>query len=431
MFLPPLIPKHELTHFGKDFLAALRYAQTNYGDLVRVPLGNNLFYLLSHPELAEEVLLKNKDSFSKLGSDGKKPGLQSILGQGILTNPDHEAWARQRQVLQPFFTAKHVEQLFELLKLTLSKGLKAWENQETLELYQSFLALGQHVIYQLLFSKDVPREPLSIPLGLAGRRSSHRKAALAHIHPSILEEISERKANQKGSDLLDLLDLLLEHYPEKHQENLLRDELMTIFAAGHETTASAITWLCYLLLKHPQTLEQVLSEISSQSLETASDLQKLSYLKAAFKESLRLYPAIPLAPRVALETCELAGYQIPKGARLFVSIYNIQRHRDFWPEAESFKPERFLQANKGPRQGYLPFGWGPRYCIGQQLAESQTLLSLYLILKTFDLSLLSHEVEAKVAISLYPQSAIRVALRAKHEREKPKDFDAFIPSGDK
>ena len=416
----PKVEKEEVIHFGKDFLAALRYAQQTHGDLVQIPLGTSNMILASHPELAQHILIEQRDNFVKLGGDGRKTGLQAVLGQGLLTNTNNESWFEQRQMIQPMLYKASIkamkQKLFEVAQQQVS-DLEAGK----IDLYQLALDITQKMIYQLLFSENVPEQDvIDVPLRLATSRAKKVQQIVQSLRPEAQRYIDQRRTRGVNSEQQDLLDMLLnakDTQGNRMNDEQLCDEILTIFSAGHETTASAITWSMYCLLKHPKCFEILLNELSSIE-NLVDDLNKLDYCQKVLKETLRLYPTIPAAPRSVLRHTELNGYRIPQATKIFLSIYNIHRHTDFWEEPEVFMPERFDNLNLSHKLAYMPFGAGPRFCIGNHLAMMEATIVIALLLKTFDIELLNESAATKVAISLFPKDGVHISLKPRMNQNR-------------
>ncbi len=417
MKLPPLVPKDEIIPLGKDFLKIITYAHNHYGDLVRIPLGKNMM-LASSPELAEEILVHKKELFVKLGGYGKRSSLQPILGQGLLTNTNHSSWLSQRKLLQPLFSYKSVMKMTNKILEAGERLLESWQAKDgqVIDLYQDMLTITLDIIYDLVFSKPLPREPIIVPLSLATARASQVRQELARLDAKVYGYIEERRLNALVNG--DLLDMLLAARDidtgEAMSTKQLRDEILTIFSAGHETTAAALTWSLYCLIKHPEQLvilKQELAKVLEGRVPCSEDLEKLPYTLAIIKESLRLYPTIPSCPRVAKEDTKLAGFDIPQGSRILVSIYNIHHHRKFWSEPNKFQPERFLDKKNFPKRAYIPFGLGQRHCLGKHLAMLESQLLLALVAQNVEFELLEKSsVTKRVAISLFPRDGLKVRL---------------------
>jgi cytochrome P450 len=241
------------------------------------------------------------------------------------------------------------------------------------------------------------------------------QAIKAQLDELIYTLIDERKmARARAQHFDDILEMLLE--VQEHDQTLndqhIRDELLTIFAAGHETTAYALSWAFYALASHQtiqKTLQTELDSVLGKRKLSQEALGQLPYNSAVFKETLRLYPTIPSAPRVTLEQTQLAGFDIPKGSRVLVSIYAIQRHPEFWSEPERFKPERFEQ---DPRHSYvyLPFGLGERFCLGHNLALLQGQLVLAQLARACHFQPPEQVITPGLAISLFPRANLSLPI---------------------
>jgi cytochrome P450 len=233
----------------------------------------------------------------------------------------------------------------------------------------------------------------------------------------IYELVAARR--QSGAQYDDLLSLLLHARDEETGMGLsdqeLRDEALTIFAAGHETTANALAWTWYLLATHPEKKAHFHSEVDrvlQGRTPTADDLQHLPYTRAIFDESLRLYPPVPAIQRKTLAPTTLGGFTLPAQAIVLVGLYNLHRHPAFWPDPEQFQPERWLDGERQPVRGaYLPFGAGPRACVGTHFATMEGPLLMALIGSRYDMQLAQEEVEPEVMVTLRPKNGIRMRLQ--------------------
>ena len=417
MKLPPLTSKDELTPLGKDFLKIIAYAHYQYGDLVRIPLGKNTI-LASSPELAEEILIHKKELFVKLGGYGRRSSLQPILGQGLLTNTNYSSWFSQRKLLQPLFSHKSVLKMTNKILGAGERLFESWriKDGQVIDLYQDMLTVTLDIIYDLVFSKSLSKEPITVPLNLATARANQVRQEILKLDAKVYGYIEERRLNaQTNGDLLDMLLVARDaNTGEAMSDKQIRDEILTIFSAGHETTAAALTWSLYCLIKHPEKiaiLKKELAKVLDDRVPCNKDLENLPYTLAVIKESLRLYPTIPSCPRVAKEDTKLADFDIPLGSRILVSIYNIHRHRKFWSEPDEFQPERFQDKENFPKKAYIPFGLGQRHCLGRHLAMLESQLLLALIAQNVEFELMEKApVTKRVSISLFPHNGIKVRL---------------------
>ena len=295
--------------------------------------------------------------------------------------------------------------------------LRNWQARDgqIIDLYQEMLTVTLDIIYDLVFSKPLPKEPMIVPLSLATARANRVRQELVRLDAQVYSHIEERRLNaQTNNDLLNMLLTVRDaNTGEAMSDKQIRDEILTIFSAGHETTAAALTWSWYCLIKHPEKLAILKQELKvlDGCIPCDKDLEKLPYALAVIKESLRLYPTIPSCPRVAKEDTKLAGYDIPQGSRVLVSIYNIHRHGKFWSESNEFQPERFLNKEGVPKRAYIPFGIGQRHCLGRHLAMLESQLLLALMTKNVELELIEkNSVTKRVAITLFPHDGFKVRL---------------------
>lgn len=393
--LPPLASDDLRQHIRRDFLSALSRAHQELGEVFRFALGKHDLFFVAHPDLARQVLIHDKDIFAKVGSTGALAGLQLVLGEGLLTTTKPEVWRKSRRMLQPMFHQQAVRAWSTIIIEASQRCIERLKAKKHVDIAQEMLDTTSEILYQIMFSlqpEEAKLYPLSAPLSLATAKRKVLKQALAKLEPVIYALIHQRK--QKRGNVQDILEDLLEIQDDDSTltDKQLRDELLTLFAAGHETTSYALAWTFYLLAQHPETYQALLdhTDVSTYSI-------------AVFKESLRLYPTIPSAPRVALIQTYLGGFDIPKGARIFVSFYLIHRHKAYWLGPDEFMPERFLSKEN---DAYMPFGLGQRFCLGKNLAMLQGPLVLGEIVKHLRLELLPESVSSKVAISLFPRTGI-------------------------
>jgi cytochrome P450 len=414
--LPPLFD-----HQTKDFLVLLEQAHRECGDVFRLKFGNNDTYVVAHPDLAYEILVKQKEKYSKLGSEA---GLARVLGKGILTNADYESWFTHRRVLQGAFHKDAVAMWAQFIQNAGERLIERWQKlpQESLiDIAEEMLAVTHRILYKIVFSLDaeeVEEYPIFLPLTLATRKTSLVREAKQKVDSVIYALIAKRREEMsKGKTFGDLLEFLLEAKDADTGATMMdeeiRDELATVFAAGHDTTSYALTWTLYLLLQNPDVLAKLKREVDAVEMISLRTLESLPYTLATFKEGLRLYPTIPSIPRLAFQDTMLGEFEILKDAKLFISIYLIHRHADFWQDAALFRPERFLEISQP--KAYIPFGLGERYCLGKNLAMLQGQLLLALLVKAFAYSLIDTNVQPKVTVSLFPREGMKMKVNSRQQ----------------
>jgi cytochrome P450 len=414
--------------------------QRDYGDLVSFRLAIRHFYLISHPKLIEQALIKQSDIFVKMYDPKKPTGLALVLGQGLVTSQGG-LWQRQRRLMRPVFQRRNLASLLPQIVTAGNNLLARWRllgDGAQVNLADEMMQVTLEVITQTMFSTSVLDKiehiapaldtllryaaksvvnPLRIPLFIPTQANREFNAASAVLDDLIYGFIEQRRAQTiVHNDLLDMLLNASDENGEKMSDKQIRDEVITIFTAGHETTANLLSWTLYLLARHPDVLAKLRQELDNLqgNIPTAEDLQQLVYTKAVLNESMRLRPPVGIMMRRISKDTELDGYLLKQGRLVIFSIYNIHHHPDFWQQPEQFDPERFLSA-ENRRFSFMPFGTGERICIGNHFAllESQLLLSM--IIQHFDLQLLNtDEAEVEMAVTLKPKGGVPAKLAVRN-----------------
>ncbi|HEY8034002.1 MAG TPA: cytochrome P450 [Methylobacter sp.] len=420
--------------------------QRDYGDLVSFRLAIRHFYLISHPKLIEQALIKQSDIFVKMYDPKKPTGLALVLGQGLVTSQG-ELWQRQRRLMQPVFQRSNLASLHSQIVAAGNNLLARWRllgDGAQVNLADEMMQVTLEVITQTMFSTSVldkiehiapaldtllryaaksVMNPLRMPLSIPTQANREFNAAIAVLDDVIYGLIGQRR-NQAAAhnDLLDMLLNASDENGELMSDKQVRDEVITIFTAGHETTANLLTWTLYLLARHPDVLAKLRHELDTLlqgKIPTAENLQQLVYTRAVLNESMRLRPPVGIMMRKITKDTEIDGYSLKRGRLAMFSIYNIHHHPDFWPQPERFDPERFL-SDENRRFSFMPFGTGERICIGNHFAllESQLLLSM--IIQHFDLQLLNtDEAEIEMAVTLKPKGGVPAKLAVRNRQTMP------------
>ncbi len=414
-----------------------------YGDALRFRLGPKTVHLFSHPALAETVLLSQADQFGKVYEEQRPTGLALVLGNGLVTSSG-EVWKRHRRIIQPVFHRSRMAAMADRMAQVGEQRLAAWEGygEGRVDIAAEMMQLTLEVISQTMFHTSVAQHmdqishslhvslkyafdsfhnPLHLPVWVPTARNREFRRALQFMDNLIYDLVSARR--QSGAEYDDLLSLLLHARDEETGMGLsdqeLRDEALTIFAAGHETTANALAWTWYLLATHPEKKAHFHAEVDrvlQGRTPTAEDLQHLPYTRAIFDESLRLYPPVPAIQRKTHAPSTLGGFTLPAQAIVLVGLYNLHRHPAFWPDPERFQPERWLEGERTPARGaYLPFGAGPRACVGTHFATVEGPLLMALIGGRYDMQLAQEQVEPEVMVTLRPKNGIRMTLHRRHK----------------
>ncbi len=420
-------------HFG------LEMAQ-HYGDIVRIRLLFWPAYLVNHPDGVKHVLQENQQNYHKDLYPYKI--LKPLLGQGLVTN-DGESWLQQRHLMQPAFHRKRLAAFSTLMTDATVSMLDQWqrfaERDQPLDVAAEMLHLTLRIAGQALFNIDLsdeshtvgqavatvnkllseylsaPFPPLSIPTPRSRRLQAARRTLDQVVHDIIVQR------RQQHADTGDLLSMLLltcdEATDQGMNERQVRDEVMTLLIAGHETVATALIWSWYLLSQHPEVerrLHSELDEVLSGHLPTVDHLNRLSYTRMVIEEVLRLYPPAWVFGRKAIADDEIGGYFIPASSMIVLSPYITHRHPAFWKHPEAFDPERFapVQAAGRPHYAYFPFGGGPRICIGNNFALMEMQLVLATLSQHYQLRLVpGHPVEPEALLSLRPRAGLPMTLQ--------------------
>lgn len=429
--------------FVRDSLAFLRVLQARGERVIKLTLGGRTQYLVFQPEDAKQILQENNRNY------GRAPAflvLKLFLGEGLLTS-EGDFWLRQRRLAQPAF---HRQKLTGLAETMIDEAVR-WVEQvrattvadKSVNVSQSFMDVTMRIVCRTLFSTDVQGHqltglshaleslnylankrivgPIRFPLWLPtpDRRRFLREAAL--VDTLIYGFIDQRRTGQTAHD--DLLDMLLnaedEETGERMSDRQLRDECVTLFAAGHETSAVAMGWIVYLLAQHPDVVARLRQEVTQSlgetGVPTVENLRSLPYTTRVIQESMRLYPPAWVLSRRALADDQFREYIIPARATVLLSPYLLHRHPGHWSNPDQFDPDRFLPEKIKGRHpyAYLPFGAGPRLCIGNQFALMEMQILLALFVQNFDVAMPpNYRAATRPLITLRPKKDIRLLITA-------------------
>ena len=427
-----------LPGFRRDALATLLNAAREHGDAVRIDLGPQRFTLLSHPDHVRHVLQQNPGNYVK-GYDK----LRALLGDGLVMN-EGESWLRQRRLMQPAFHRRRIASFAGVVTAETEEMLGRWDAQRSggrpIDVAREMTRLTQGIIVKTMFGSSVGSEgekiSRSFDVALSGINlrfllplwfgrlpipaNRRFERALATLDEAVHRIIRKRRETQGGAD--DLLSMLMEARDEGSGEGMsdrqLRDEVMTVYLAGHETTAMALSWCWYLLSKNPESARRVREEVLGVAGDGALGVEHLPglvYTRMVVDETLRLYPSAWLLSRKAIRDDRIGPYLIPAGSMLFLSPFVTHRRPDLWENPEGFDPGRFAPGREdaGPRYAYFPFGGGPRQCIGNNFALMEATLIVASVARRYGLDLVpGREVKVKERGSLVPYPGLPMMPRA-------------------
>jgi cytochrome P450 len=435
---PPILQFFlNLPQFRKDPLGGFFRSALTYGDVVRYR-GVWVSHQLSHPDHIQHVLQGNVANYRK--GRGYKI-LKLSLGEGLLTS-EGTLWQRQRKMTQPSFQGQQVASFVATMAANSLTMLKRWESNakqgEVFDVVPDFMRLTLNIAAEVLFTTNLEADAESIrrtldigrdysverawsifppPLSIPTKRNREYRGALANIHGIMDRIIAERRgASTRISDLLTMLMEARDDSGAPMSDKQLRDEVITLLTAGHETTTLALAWTCFLIATRPDVVERMTAEAAFLNGQnpTYEDLMKLRYSRMVVEESMRLYPPVWTLARTSINEDEIGGHRIPAGSEILIFPYITQRHPKWWQDPDVFRPERFAPENSAarPRYAYLPFGAGPRTCIGLNFAMTEILVALTLLLQRFRLKLAIDpaNVRPEPSVTLQPRPGVPVRL---------------------
>jgi cytochrome P450 len=424
----------------RDPLQFLLSLTRKYGDVVRFRVGIYDGYLVNHPDYVQYVLQQNHQNYNKENYDYQM--LKPVLGEGLVTSSgDH--WLRQRRLIQPAFHRERITQFSGTVTAATQDLLEAWDRiaacNQPIDVASEMSRLTLRIIGKVLFSvdvcdkadtvgsafitlnKDIARRLRTVfvpPLWVPTPRNLAFKRARAQLNRVVYDIISGRR--QGSGQHHDLLQDLLTTQDEADGTGLtdreLRDQVMTLLLAGHETTATLLTWTWYLLSKHPGVARRLTAELDrvlGGRVPGTEALPALEYTEMVLEESLRLYPPIWIISRKAIAEDTIGAYRVPAGTVVVLSQYAMHRHPHYWENPAGFDPQRFTlhRSAERHRYAYFPFGGGPRLCIGADLAMMEAQLILATISQRYRLDLVpGHPVEPEPLITLRPRYGMPMTL---------------------
>jgi cytochrome P450 len=408
-----------LQEFRHDVLGLMMESARTFGDVVRFRLGSQTVHLLNHPSHADYVLQKNHQNFNK--NTRSAAFIKCVTGDGLLTS-NGDFWQRQRRLLQPSFHRQNIAGFASQMTSATASMLETWHARalsgQPMDVSSEMMRLTYTIVGRTLFTAEVGPDADTIEkamqvilphtFGRLGRalnwpdwlptpQNLRFRTALRNIDRVVYRIIEQhRRALDAGHPQHDLLAMLLRVRDEEtgagFTDEQLRNETITFLLAGHETTANALTWTFYLLSQHPEIELQLRGELATVlggRAPTLDDLPRLAFTKMVIKEAMRLYPPIWIIERRVISDDAVGGFHLPVGSSVVVSPYALHRHPAFWKNPEVFGPSRFA----GPTpEAYIPFGTGPRFCIGNEFAMLEAQLITAMVVQSFRLRLVPGQI---------------------------------------
>jgi cytochrome P450 len=424
------------------FLADMRAA---YGDVVQFPIPDPPTYLVSDPDAVRRVLVTHAKAYGKRTL--QYTTLSLVTGEGLLT-ADTEAWRPQRRLVQPAFHHGTLELVADHVRSATDKLVGTWAAQDgaIVDVDEAMMHLALEVVGHALFGSDLSgdaerladatlaaldivvkkaRTPLAMPLRVPTPTNLVLRRAVGQLDSAVDAMLADRAAHplapgQPPRDMLDLLLLTHDDDGSSLSRQQIRDQVVTFIVAGHETVASALTWAWQLLAENPEVAGRLRAEVDAVcpgGSPCFADLPRLPYAAAVMDEVLRLFPPAWLITRRAREADELAGVPVPAGALIILSPWLVHRHESVWPDPERFDPERFLDESGARRRdlateaAYLPFGAGPRLCIGRDMALLEGTLVLAGLASRVELRAVGPAPRALPLVTIRPEGGLPLRVR--------------------
>ena len=420
----------------RDPLGFFTKLTQDFGDVSTLQLFNFRTLFINHPDMIEDVLVNKARKFEK--GRVMKANIR-LFGQGLLTS-EGDFWLRQRRLAQPAFHRARVAAYGETMVQYAERAMRTWRNGEVRDIHEEMMQITLQVVGKTLFNADLAHDTrevgdtleillklaadfgksILIPLWVPTPRNLRARLGIRRIEKIIYRIIAQRRA--EGGDTGDLLSMLLAVQDEdgsRMTDMQLRDETITLFLAGHETTANALSWTLWLLAQNPEVERKFHAELDAVlggRAPSVEDMPKLVYTGHVLSESMRLYPPAWGMARLVREEVEVAGYKLLPGNGVAFAQWIVHRDRRWFDEPGKFLPERWEGdlAKRLPRFAYFPFGGGPRQCIGSSFALMEATLILATVAQKFRFRLVpGHPVTPLASITLRPAHGIRATLEAR------------------
>ncbi|WP_431930624.1 cytochrome P450 [Micromonospora sp. RP3T] len=416
-----------LIMMNRDRLGMMTTAAARWGDAARLPVGPKTLYFFNHPGHAKHVLADNAANYHKgIGLVHAR----RALGDGLLTS-EGELWRKQRKVVQPAFQSRRIAAQAGIVAeeaAALVDRLRTLGRQGPVDVFHEMTGLTLGVLGRTLLDTDLGRFPsIGRDFTAVQDQAMFELATLSAVPPwvplprqlrfrrarrrlqTIVDQLVDERGDHSGDrdDVLSRLIVSARAEPDPRVgRQRLRDELVTLLLAGHETTASTLSWALYLVDKHPEVRERLREEATTvlgDRLPTFDDLGRLRYTAMVVDEVVRLYPPVWILPRKTLADDVVGGHHVPAGVDVLICPYTLHRHRAFWDRPEEFDPERFdpVRSTDRPRYAYIPFGAGPRFCVGNHLGLMEAAFVLSMLVRELRLTkVATHEVVPEPMLSL-------------------------------
>ena len=432
----PLIGFHILNDFNDRPLSFMEEMRATYGDVIYFKALGRRLYLFNDPESVHQILVARQQSFHK---GVVVQSIKEVIGEGLFSSEDN-LHLRQRRMIQPMFHRQRIGTYADTMVRLAEQVTNGWQDGVTLDIHAEITRLTLLIVTKTLFDTDVESDAdqlsqvvatlvttftrtiapqaallMRLPLPSTRRILDARKRLVASIDALIAQH---RSAGDRG----DLLSMLIAARDEEDEDRRMsdkqvRDEALTIFIAGHETTANALTWTLYLLSQNPTVASRLRNEIDNVlagRYPIYADIESLPYARMVLSEAMRIYPPVWVITRLAVQDVEIGAYRVPKDSSVLLSPWMTHHDERYYPEPLKFDPDRWTPANAAtrPKMAYFPFGGGARVCIGEPFAWMEGILLLAIIVQKWDMCLEpGFSVELLPEITLRPKYGMRMTLK--------------------
>ena len=393
------------------------------GDIVKLP-GIMKRYMINHPDAVSHVLMSNRQNYIKAGTDYDR--ITEVLGHGLLTN-DGDAWSERRKQCAPYFYQKHLQAWIPTMQQMIDNELDHWthdiEQQKAIDISHEMMSIILKVSAKVLFGITYNKEQADYFVRLVniGNQYAAKTSCLHPAYPSprnlyyrfhkhffdkflLIPFAKEEDTHIHPTPLLQ--PLVDDYHQGKLSPNIFLGELKNALISGHETTGTSLAWTFYCLANHPDHFQTIKEEVGTH----CTDLNKLIYTEAAIKESMRLYPPIWLIQRKACSDDTIQGVTIKQNSHVLMCTHFLHRHPNYWTQANTFMPTRFIDKTLAHKHVYLPFGTGARVCIGSQLAMMMAKMLVASVAGRFNLSPTKTKINAMPLITLRAEKTLKILL---------------------
>ncbi|MGM0604794.1 MAG: cytochrome P450 [Halobacteriota archaeon] len=429
--------------YANDPFSFMQACAAAYGDVVRFDLGPIDTYMLTNPRDIERVLVSDAPRYRKL--DFGDDAIDALLGDGVLMS-EGETWHRQRQLATPAFQTRRINGLDELMTDCVDDQIAGWADGDRIDVQAEMAHVTVRIIVNAMFGTDLSDdrvrtvqenlEPLGarfepdpmrilVPNWMPTTENRRFAGAVDALEAVIDDLVVERRAEgyettADGTVPMDLLSIILRAIDDGEQtESNLRDEMMTMLLAGHDTTALTLTYTWYLLSEHPQALARVhaeLADVLGGDRPTAADARNMEYTEWVLQEAMRLYPPVYTLFRQPKIDVKLGGYRVPAGSGIMLPQWVVHRSDRWYDDPNTFDPERWAPERRSarPRFSFFPFGGGPRHCIGSQFSMLEAKLILGTIAQAYDLEYLgAAPISLRGSLTMHPDEPVTMRVTAR------------------